>query len=275
MRKTAFPPLVQGVFVTCLGVVSTAAAQGYLEIPQPGSAQSGVGLISGWHCEAQHISVRIDGGREVLTAYGTERADTVGVCGDSDNGFSLLFNYNGLAPGTHDVIASADGTPFASATFSVSGAGIEYLDGVSASTVVPDFPFPGQSLTLDWQQANQNFVVSGFNPDSTTLDGRYTLVRAVVAVETGDYFDSTSNMHASGELVITGDHLQATIHSGINGLSDTTSFQGSYRDYGAFALFQGGLRIAILQRVPFLITQTLETTQVGVLSETLQWRRLE
>jgi hypothetical protein len=53
-------------------------AQANLENPQPGSFQSGIGVISGWVCEATEITIEIDG-RPLQAAYGTTRDDTRGV----------------------------------------------------------------------------------------------------------------------------------------------------------------------------------------------------
>ena len=91
---------------------------GILENPGPGSFQSGIGLFSGWVCDASQIEIeilptgndktRLDRTR-LQAAYGTIRSDTAGVCGDTDNGFGLLFNWNLLGDGTHTVRALADG----------------------------------------------------------------------------------------------------------------------------------------------------------------------
>jgi hypothetical protein len=253
----------------------TAYAQGMLEIPQPSSYQSGIGVISGWHCNANTITIRIDGKRDVPTAYGTERADTATVCGDINNGFSLLFNYNGLTPGTHEVTAYADNTPFATSTFTVNGPGIEYLEGVSASIVMPDFPFPGQSVLLRWQQANQNFVVSGFNPDNSSLDGSYELARVVVNFANGFYFDSNSNMQATGEMQISGTQLNVVMHLTANNMSEQQSFTENFSDYSDFIFSDSGLRITIVQRNPVLILNSLVLGEAGFFSETQIWRKVQ
>ena len=66
---------------------------GVLEIPGPGSRQSGIGLLSGWVCEADVVTLEIVDGPRIAAAYGTDRADTAGRCArTTDNGFGLLFN---------------------------------------------------------------------------------------------------------------------------------------------------------------------------------------
>ena len=82
--------------------VEITFVQGYLENPGPESFQSGIGVISGWVCEAEEIVIELNGAPQAV-AYGTERLDTARVCGDTDNGFGLLFNWNLLGDGEHTV----------------------------------------------------------------------------------------------------------------------------------------------------------------------------
>ena len=53
-----------------------------LENPQPGSFQSGIGVISGWVCEANQIEIEFDNGAadRWQAGYGTRRTDTRGTC---------------------------------------------------------------------------------------------------------------------------------------------------------------------------------------------------
>ena len=135
---------------------------GILENPGPGSWQSGIGVLSGWVCEADMVEVVLDDRPVQLAAYGTERADTEAVCGDTDNGFGLLFNWNRLEDGVHTVRALADGEEFGRATFTVTTLGTEFLRGIEGETVVPDFPSPGEAVRLRWQESNQNFVITSW-----------------------------------------------------------------------------------------------------------------
>ena len=79
--------------------LATRLIVGYLENPGPASFQSGLGVISGWVCAADTVEIELNGVPHEA-AYGTERADTQGACGDSDNGFGLLFNWNLLGTAT-------------------------------------------------------------------------------------------------------------------------------------------------------------------------------
>ena len=132
----------------------------YLENPRPGSFQSGIGVLSGWVCEAERVDLEIDG-ETVQAAYGTEREDTRSVCGDADNGFGLLFNWNRLGDGMHTVRALADGVEFASATFVVTTFGVEMLSGASGSFPLEGFPQLGSTIIVRWQESLQNFFVEG------------------------------------------------------------------------------------------------------------------
>jgi hypothetical protein len=109
-------------------------AQATLENPQPGSFQSGIGVVSGWVCSAQQITLVFDGIHTFPAAYGTARGDTQADCGDTDNGFGLLVNWNLLGNGQHTVQALRDGVEFANVTVTVTTLGEEFLRGVSVNT---------------------------------------------------------------------------------------------------------------------------------------------
>ena len=120
-------PFVLNLLVT--GVIGLAyptalLAQATLENPRPGSFQSGIGVISGWVCEAERIEIVFDDeATKWQAAYGTSRSDTAGeaVCNnDGNNGFGLLFNWNLLGAGRHTVRALADGQEFAHAAVTVT-----------------------------------------------------------------------------------------------------------------------------------------------------------
>ncbi|MBK1647886.1 hypothetical protein CKO36_04550 [Rhabdochromatium marinum] len=137
---------------------------GYLEIPQPDSDQSGIGLVSGWYCTANTVSIQIDGGPLLETGYGTGRADTLSACGDTNNGFGFLINYNNLGDGPHQITAYADDLAFATASFSVQTLGEPFVTGLTAEYGILDFPAPGLATQVRWQEANQGFTIVGVNP---------------------------------------------------------------------------------------------------------------
>ena len=135
-----------------------AGLQAVLENPSLGSSQSGIGIISGWACEAQAIVIEL-AGTPAPAAYGTPRGDTQGVCGDSDNGFVLLMNWNNLGPGEHEIRALADGVEFARTTVRVATLGADFLRGLSGTFPLADFPYPGDQTTIRWEESLQNFVI--------------------------------------------------------------------------------------------------------------------
>ncbi|MGE0820581.1 MAG: SGNH/GDSL hydrolase family protein [Candidatus Binatia bacterium] len=130
-----------------------------LENPSPGSFQSGIGVVSGWVCDAQRIDIQFDG-QSLQAAYGTSREDTRQVCGDANNGFGLLFNWNLLGDGVHTVRALADGQEFASATIVVKTLGQEFLRGVGKNQRLLNFPQPSTDVIVAWEQSLQNFVIA-------------------------------------------------------------------------------------------------------------------
>ena len=151
------------------------AGVGYLENPGPNSFQSGIGVISGWVCEAERVEIEIEtesGETErQVAAYGTERLDTAvqrkdgtPLCGDTDNGFGLLFNWNRLGAGEHTVVAYVDDVELGRAVVRVTTVGEgeeeEFLRGAEGECVVADFPMAGETVTLVWQQNSQNFVIT-------------------------------------------------------------------------------------------------------------------
>ena len=140
------------------GYNRVAGVSALLENPSLGSAQSGVGVISGWACEAGEIVIELDG-MPLQAGYGTTREDTRSVCGDTNNGFSLLWNWNNLGVGPHTVRALIDGQEFANTTVQVTTFGELFPLGLDGTFPIPDFPRPGETKRLRWEESLQNFVI--------------------------------------------------------------------------------------------------------------------
>ncbi len=134
------------------------APVGVLENPRNGSTASGISTISGWVCNATQVELQIDG-FPVQAAYGTSRKDTIPVCGDENNGFGLLINWNILGNGPRTIVAFADGVEFARATFTVATLGQQFLTGASGTFLVPNFA--GRNVIIQWQESLQNFGIVG------------------------------------------------------------------------------------------------------------------
>ena len=137
-----------------------SAEVGYLENPGPNSFQSGIGVISGWVCEADRVEIVIDDAAPQVAGYGTERLDTEPGCGDTNNGFGLLYNWNRLDDGVHTVVALVDSVELGRATVQVTTLGEEFVRGAAGECVAEDFPMAGETVTLKWIQNSQNFVIT-------------------------------------------------------------------------------------------------------------------
>lgn len=146
-----------------------AWAQGSLENPANNSTESGIGILSGWHCTASRVEALIDGKSVGFAYVGSERGDTVGVCGKSNTGFALLLNFNELPRGAHKVQIFANGVKFGEANFSTTQSGGKaFLTGASKQVIVSDFPTAGSNATLTWSQSKQSFVVTSVSTGTTT-----------------------------------------------------------------------------------------------------------
>ena len=138
-----------------------------LEVPASGATMSGIGLISGWAClggtlEAE-ISDATGGMRTVSLSHGTSRADTESVCGDRDNGFSATVNWSLFDAGAKTIRLIQNGEEVASRDFSTIAFGREFISGASGMCSVGDFPTAGESATVEWDETQQRFVVTGIN----------------------------------------------------------------------------------------------------------------
>ena len=131
---------------------------GFLENPRTDSSQSGIGVISGWVCEANEVLIEIDG-QPQAASYGTERLDTRHNCGDTNNGFGLLFNWNLLEDGRHSVVALVDGVELGRSTVTVTTLGEEFLQGADGEYILGGFPDPNSSVVIRWEESLQNFVI--------------------------------------------------------------------------------------------------------------------
>ena len=173
----------------CLGltvlVPSLAHAQpaGVLEIPGDGTTLSGIGVISGWKCQAAgEITVEllnaagerivINEGRisnPVPMLYGSERPDVRanGACLENDHdkvGFVAIWNWGELGDGTYTAVAYDNDVEFARNTFTVTTFGTDFLREAITQVSVTDFPTPGETTTFQWNEATQHLEAVSRDP---------------------------------------------------------------------------------------------------------------
>ena len=113
----------------------------------------------------------------------------MGICGRGDTGYSLLFNYNDLTPGSHTISAYADGQLLETRQFNtVQSGGSAFVTGLSKTATVSEFPSSGKNATLQWSQAKQSFVITGTSEiggggnsaiDLSSLQGTYSITENV------------------------------------------------------------------------------------------------
>lgn len=222
---------MRNVFLAALALASTAAhAIGNFENPPNGVTVSGASLVSGWHCTASRIEIEYDGGpARTRAASGTDRPDTVGVCGGKrDNGFGLLVNWADLSPGVHTVRAYADGELMDTRTVTVVTYGTAFLDGKSATTIVEQFPGADQAVVLEWRPSLQSFVARQVVA-AASLDGTWNGAN----LERRSNCTAAQNNGARGtyaQWAVTLDRVSDTLRiqeTGITGLSCT--YTGTHR----------------------------------------------
>ena len=132
------------------------------EVPGEGSIQSGVGIIRGWACDATKVEISIDSGERIPVAYGTSREDTVDICGDSNNGYGMVFAWGLLGEGMHRLQVFLDGhslIAIVDVEFAVTGIGDPFAKGLTGTYELTDFPAIGESVTVQWSEPDQNFII--------------------------------------------------------------------------------------------------------------------
>ena len=158
----------------CLGLivlVPSLVHAATLENPGNDLSYSGIGVISGWKCEANgSLTVRffdadmMPVGNPVPLVYLNERSDTSGVCGDTDNGFVSIWNWGNLSDGTYTAVAYDNDEEFDREYVH----GDDPRDGVSDRSKwrmpVPDFPTPGETTTFEWNQNTQHLEAVSRDP---------------------------------------------------------------------------------------------------------------
>lgn len=146
------------LFVECFLLwLPASSLAGVLGIPSQNATLSGIGVISGWKCQAGELTVRFNGGSPVPLLYGARRLDVLraGACDHDRVGFLTIWNWGDLGDGTHTAVVYDNGVEFASSQFRVVTTGYAFLEGRGATCLAEDFPFPGDQSTFVWDQATQ------------------------------------------------------------------------------------------------------------------------
>jgi hypothetical protein len=195
-----------------------------LDSPVNGSFESGIGVVHGWVCEAEQVSVRVDDRAPFATAYGAERTDSAAVCGDTANGFAAAINWSDYGDGEHTLSLLADGQPLTEVRVTVTTLDSPFLTGRSATTTVSDFPAAGLSTLLAWSEPHQNFVVSDGTPATQAA------AASASSTNSGNWESPLAGGVESGQALIRGWACAAgTIRAELDGTSLTLPY-GSERE---------------------------------------------
>ena len=165
-------PAARAALVAALLLVSsavTAQINGVLENPADWGSESGIHVVSGWHCTAQTIEIQFDQYDPIAAVAGSPRADTQTACGHINTGFALLWNWNILGPGQHTVVALADGIEFDRANLWVNTFGQEFMTGLDMEAEVTSMTL-GKDIMLRWMDSKQGFSITEINDLDFTLE---------------------------------------------------------------------------------------------------------
>lgn len=145
----------------------------FLEAPKENAVVSGVSVIRGWACHAKDnhkpfegprigtIGYKIDDGEVISMAYPTVRTDTEELCGQGNNltGFGAVDYWGKYGEGEHSITLMIDGEPVETRSFTVTATRGGFLKGIEADYLLQGFPVPGQSVGIEWSEADQNFII--------------------------------------------------------------------------------------------------------------------
>ena len=136
-----------------------------IDNPTDGAIVTGADAILGWDCDASTslLQVQFDAGPLFTMPGGGTRGDTIGICGDDDNGFAFGWNWGLLTAGSHQVKFYKDGVLCNTHTVTVVNLGDEFLSGLTGMCTLEGFPDVNDAVELEWIEAQQNFSIVGVN----------------------------------------------------------------------------------------------------------------
>ena len=158
---------IAAFLLTTSGVVNAAR----LGIPGPHTTVSGIGVISGWKCDAGELTVRFDGGEPIPLLHGAERADVLnaGACAHAHVGFLSIMNWGNLDDGEHTAVVYDDGVEFGRSVFTVRRFREAFVKDAALTLPVQDFPHQGDNAVFTWSQATQHLeLADAFAAPSST-----------------------------------------------------------------------------------------------------------
>lgn len=152
--------------------LATVAQAATLEVPSPNTTVSGIGVISGWKCEAGKLTVRFDSGEPIPLLHGAERVDVlnVGACDHADVGFVSIMNWGNLDDGEHTAVVYDDGVEFDRSVFTVRRFREAFVTGASLTLPVQDFPHQGDNAVFTWSQPTQHLELADAFAAPTSAD---------------------------------------------------------------------------------------------------------
>ena len=208
-----------------LALAVSQAHPAMLENPSDGASYSGIGVISGWKCEAEGSLTIVfnDDGQHIPLLYGTERTDVRanGQCLDNNHdnvGFVAIWNWGNLGDGEHTAVAYDNGVEFVESTFTVTTLGTEFGVDLEGACTIANFPSPGETARFAWNEATQHLELVRRSPSCRPEDEVHipdAVLRAAVEEELGK---------AAGMPITTGE--MATVMSITAGESGVESLVG-------------------------------------------------
>ncbi len=153
-------------------LTSSAAHAATLGIPTPHTTVSGIGVISGWKCEAGELTVRFDGGEPIPLLHGAERADVLnaGACDHATAGFLSIMNWGNLGDGEHTAVVYDDGVEFGRSVFTVRRFRDAFVRDAALTLPVQDFPHQGENAVFTWSEATQHLELADAFVAPTSTD---------------------------------------------------------------------------------------------------------
>ena len=161
-----------GIIAAFLLMTSGVVSAARLGVPGPHTPVSGIGVISGWKCDAGALTVRFDGGEPIPVLYGAERADVLneGACDHANVGFVSIMNWGNLDDGEHTAVVYDDGVEFGRSVFTVRRFREAFVRGASLTLPVQDFPHQGDNAVFTWSQATQHLELADAFAAPTSTD---------------------------------------------------------------------------------------------------------